>query len=155
MRAYIGLGSNMGEREKYLARAVDALGATPGVEVVKVSSFYETEPVGYTDQPMFVNAAVAVDTTLSPVELLRETQRIENALGRVRSIRWGPRTIDIDILLYGDEVVNTKELTVPHPLMHERGFVLAPLAEVAPDAVHPVLRLTVRELLEELEKAGG
>jgi len=150
MTAYIALGSNMGDRKEYLDRALNMLAETPGVEVVSVSSYLETEPVGYVDQPAFLNAAASVDTTLSAHDLLSVCLGIEDALGRVRGVRWGPRTIDLDVLMYGDEVIDTPELVVPHPLMHERRFVLEPLCEIAPEAVHPVLSRSVKQLLDDL-----
>jgi len=146
--AYLGLGSNLGDREGTLRRAIELIGTAPSVRVDSVSSFYETEPVGFVEQGRFINAAACVKTTLSAHELLRVCQGVEYALGRVRTIKWGPRTLDIDILLYGDDVLDTEDLKVPHPLMHERRFVLEPLSEIAPDAFHPVLRMTVRELLD-------
>src|SRR5690242_16631519 len=135
--AYIGLGSNLGDRRDSLERAVSALRQTPGVRVVRVSSFYETEPVGGPPgQPMFLNAAAELATDLGPEALLQVLLDVEQALGRVRSEHWGPRTIDLDSLLYGDLALSGPRLTVPHPRMHERRFVLQPLAEIAPQAVH-------------------
>lgn len=149
-RAYIGLGANLGPRETTLLRAVDLLGAEPGIEVLELSSFRETEPVGVTDQPTFVNGAVAVETTLSSRELLNALLRVERDLGRVRDgVRWGPRTIDLDLLVHGDEVVDEPGLRVPHARLHERRFALAPLAELEPDLVVPG-RGTVSDLLAEL-----
>ncbi len=148
--AYIGLGSNMGDREGYLRDALKLLDDRPGVSVVAVSRFHETEPVGYTEQEKFINGVAKVATTLTAHKLLAVCLGIEAVLGRVRTITWGPRTIDLDILLYGEEVICTDDLKVPHPLMHEREFVLVPLCEVAPDAYHPVLKKTARELLETL-----
>lgn len=149
--AYIGLGSNMGDREENIRRAVALL--AEAVRVVTRSSLYETGPVGYEEQADFLNAVTMVETTLSAGELLALCCSIEARLGRVRSRAWGPRTIDLDILLYGDTILNTPELQVPHPRMAERKFVLAPLAEIAPSVLHPVLRRTAEELLRELK--GG
>jgi 2-amino-4-hydroxy-6-hydroxymethyldihydropteridine diphosphokinase len=134
---YIGLGSNLGERQKNLDRAVHLLETTEGVKVLDLSSTHETEPVGVTEQPKFLNAVVKIACELSPEELLARCQRIEDQLGRVRTVRWGPRTIDIDILLIEGVTVNTEHLTVPHPRLYEREFVLAPLAEIAPELTLP------------------
>lgn len=137
-RAYIGLGANLDEREAALRAAVAALGAADGIEVVAVSTFRETEPVGYLDQPRFLNGAVAVDTTLAPRELLGALLAVERSLGRTREgPRFGPRTIDLDLLLYGDESLDEPGLTVPHPRLHERAFALDPLAELDPALVVP------------------
>lgn len=148
--AYIALGANLGDRAANLRAAVEMLAASPGVRVVAVSPFYETEPEGYTDQPAFINAAAEIATTLSPHELLLLCQDVENKSGRVRTLKWGPRTLDLDILMYGETVMDTGELKIPHPLMHLRRFVLEPLASIAPDAVHPVTGKTITRLLEEL-----
>ena len=137
-RAYIGLGANLGEREAALGAAVTALAATDGIEVAAVSTFRETDPVGYLDQPRFLNGAAAVDTTLSPRELLDALLAVERSLGRTREgPRFGPRTIDLDLLLYGDESLDEPGLTVPHPRLHERAFALDPLAELDPGLVVP------------------
>lgn len=151
--AYIGLGSNVGDRQANCRKALDAL-ASAG-RVIAVSSFYRTEPVGYRDQEAFINAVVALETDLSPRELLAECLRIEERLGRTRGLRWGPRTIDLDILLYGDRVVEEPELTIPHPRLALRRFVLEPLAEIAPAARHPVLKKTMKHLLRELRDPHG
>lgn len=148
--AYIGLGSNIGDREANLSRTVAFLGQVNGVEVTAVSSYYNTAPVGYVQQPDFLNAAAEIKTTLSADELLQVCICIEKELGRERIIRWGPRTIDLDILLYGDRIINEEYLTVPHPRMHERDFVLEPLNEIAPQALHTVYRQTVREMYQVL-----
>ena len=150
MRAYIGLGANLGPREATLLRAVDLLASEPGIEVLELSSFRETDPVGVTDQPRFVNGAVAVETTLSPRELLDALLRVERDLGRTRDgERWGPRTLDLDLLVFADEVVDEECLRVPHPRLHERRFALEPLAELEPDLVIPG-HGAVSDLLAEL-----
>jgi 2-amino-4-hydroxy-6-hydroxymethyldihydropteridine diphosphokinase len=128
--AYLGLGSNMGDRLSYLHKAVFLLNEHPAIKVEKVSSVYETDPVGYTEQDQFLNIAVKISTNLHPEELLRTVQSIELELGRKREIRWGPRTIDLDILLYNHENIEAENLIIPHPRMYERAFVLAPLAEI-------------------------
>jgi 2-amino-4-hydroxy-6-hydroxymethyldihydropteridine diphosphokinase len=131
--AYAALGANLGDREQSLREAVRRLAATSGIEVRRHSALYETDPVGYTEQPAFLNMAVALGTTLSPVELIRVMLGIEREMGRVREIRYGPRTIDLDLLLYEGVKMNTEELTLPHPRMEERAFVLVPLREVWAD----------------------
>lgn len=136
-QAYIALGSNLGDREELLRQAVEHLEQQSGVQIVKVSGIYETDPVGYTDQPAFLNMAVSVKTSLSPNELLHALFDVEQLLGRVRDIRWGPRTIDLDLLLYGDVTMDDDELTLPHPRMMERAFVLVPLRDVI-DSSHPL-----------------
>jgi 2-amino-4-hydroxy-6-hydroxymethyldihydropteridine diphosphokinase len=143
---YLGLGSNLGEREAQIARAVEALGAA-GVRVVRRSSLYRTEPVDFRVQNWFLNCVVEAETDLMPRQLLHVVQEVERGLGRRRMVQRGPRTIDIDILLYGGNRVRATELEIPHPRMHERRFVLAPLAELAPALRHPVLRRTIAELL--------
>ena len=145
---YLSLGSNLGDRARNLEDAIERL-RTLG-EVAAISGYYETEPVGLAQQPWFLNCAVALRTQLMPRQLLSAVMRIEQALGRKRRVLKGPRTIDIDILLFGSSVIDVPALTVPHPAMHERRFVLQPLAEIAPAARHPVLRRTARELLEAL-----
>jgi 2-amino-4-hydroxy-6-hydroxymethyldihydropteridine diphosphokinase len=138
MLAYVGLGSNMGDRERMLWSAVHMLTFNPEVEVVAVSSIRETDPVGIVDQPPFLNAAVAIDTELEPRALLDLLLSIERELGRTRDgPRFGPRTIDLDLLLYGDEIVEEPGLTIPHPRLHERRFALEPLAELDPDLAVP------------------
>ncbi|MFN0263895.1 2-amino-4-hydroxy-6-hydroxymethyldihydropteridine diphosphokinase [Tepidamorphus sp. 3E244] len=133
VRAHIGLGGNMGERQANLETAIAKLDATDGIAVVKTSTFIGTEPWGKTDQDWFLNAAIALDTTLSARQLLETCLAIETSMGRVRTEKWGPRIIDLDILTYGDAVIDEDGLQVPHPYIPERPFVLEPLAEIAPD----------------------
>jgi 2-amino-4-hydroxy-6-hydroxymethyldihydropteridine diphosphokinase len=149
---YLSLGSNIGDRQQNLRTALEKLGALG--EVKAVSSFYETEPVEYTAQPWFLNAAIALETELMPRQFLSRLAAIEHEMGRKRLIAKGPRTIDLDILLFGHSIVDIPQLTIPHPAMHERRFVLEPLAEIAPDVRHPVFKKTVRELRDGLSKSG-
>ncbi len=146
---YIGIGSNLGDRRKNCLKAVELLDAE-GVKVLKRSSLYETEPWGVKDQPRFVNMAVEAESDMTPHRLLCLLKEIEDRMGRTRTIRWGPRTIDLDILLFGDEVIREPDLEIPHPLMHARDFVLEPLCEIAPRKVHPVFNRTMAELRARL-----
>jgi 2-amino-4-hydroxy-6-hydroxymethyldihydropteridine diphosphokinase len=145
---YLSLGSNVGDREANLKNALVRLQDLGNI--ISLSSFYETEPVEVTAQPWFLNAVVALETEKMPKQLLASLLRVEQEMGRRRLQKKGPRTIDIDILLFGNSVVAAKELTIPHPAMHERRFVLEPLAEIAPEQRHPVFKRTIRELLEAL-----
>ena len=144
---YLALGSNIGDREGNLRAAILSISAA-GIQVLRESPIYETEPVGYADQRWFLNMVVEAGTALFPMQLLTRTGKIERALGRMRTLPNGPRTIDIDILLYGDAVMRTPRLEIPHPRMHERRFVLAPLADLAPGLRHPLLKKSIRQLLE-------
>lgn len=145
---YLSLGSNLGQRQEQLRAAIDRLGRVG--RVASVSSFYETQPVEVTDQPWFLNCALALETRESPQQLLQETLAIERDMGRERTRKKGPRKIDVDILLFGEQVVDSPQLAIPHPAMHQRRFVLEPLAEIAPEAHHPLFKKSVRELLAEL-----
>jgi len=149
--AYIGLGSNMGDRKSNCLMALELLNKAG--HVVQVSSWYSTEPVGYEDQGDFINAVAEIETGLPPEELLALCREIEDKLGRRRIRHWGPRTIDLDILFYGEETIVSRDLTIPHPLLVERRFVLAPLVELAPEKYHPVLKKTAAELLSDLVDA--
>lgn len=149
--AYVGLGANLGDRGGSIRRAVKLLGAADGVEVLSLSTLRETEPWGPVEQPPYLNGAVELETALGPRALLELLLDVERRLGRVRTERWGPRTIDLDLLLHGDGVVEEPGLTLPHPRLHERRFALEPLAELAPDAVVPG-RGTVSALLAALDE---
>lgn len=150
--AYIGLGTNLGDKKNNLTRAIGGLARLNGVRVIRHSGFYPTAPLGYTNQPAFLNAAVEIRTSLAPEQLFRGLKSLEHKLGRKRqqAVRWGPRVIDLDILFYGDAVIKSPELVVPHPRLHERRFVLEPLSEIAPALMHPVYQKTVRKLLETI-----
>lgn len=152
--AYISLGSNMGDKVQSLQQAVTLLNSHEQIDVLKSSSVYDTDPVGYEDQDLFMNIVVEVKTTLSAAQLLIACQEIEQELKRVRIVRWGPRTMDLDIILFGQEVIETETLSIPHPRMHERGFVLVPLAEIAPTENHPIQNITVSQLLGQVGGEG-
>ncbi|ARQ08025.1 2-amino-4-hydroxy-6-hydroxymethyldihydropteridinediphosphokinase [Macrococcoides canis] len=147
MKVYISFGSNIGDREYQINEALRKLEQIQDTKLKVVSSLYETAPVGGVVQDDFLNGAAIVETNLTPISFLNEIQRIELELGRERKIHWGPRTIDLDVLLMDDVVIEHERLKVPHPFMHERSFVLIPLAEIAPEAVHPVLNKKIKELV--------
>ena len=151
--AFVGVGSNVGDRIGHCRSAIERIRQIEGCQVKRISSFYETDPIGYEDQNRFVNAVLELASVLSPLDLLDELLSIEKDMGRKRIIRWGPRIIDLDLLLFGETVMSHPRLTLPHPRMHERGFVLLPLEEIAPHAVHPVLERSVRDLLSSLPDA--
>ncbi len=156
MKALVALGSNLGDRLANLNGAIAALDRTPGVAVRQVSSFHETEPVGGPlGQGMFLNAVALLETALEPLALLGELQKIEAKFGRERTVHWGERTLDLDLLLFEDRIIETRELCVPHPRMRERRFVLEPLVEVVPAAVDPVTRRPFAAILADLIASSG
>ena len=147
---YIGLGSNIGDRLANIRKAIELMNKE-GIEIIKGSSLYETEPVGYKAQGWFLNSVVKAKTELSPVRLWKRLEKIERSMGRKREIKWGPRIIDLDILFYGNRILNGKELKIPHSELHKRRFVLVPLEEIAPKLVHPVFKKTISELSKDLK----
>ncbi|MGE7980664.1 2-amino-4-hydroxy-6-hydroxymethyldihydropteridine diphosphokinase [Psychrobacillus sp. NPDC093200] len=151
--AYISLGSNIGNRLEFLQEAVGLLKETKQIEVKRMSSVYETDPVGYVDQAAFLNIVVELETLYSPHELLKKCNEIEDLLGRKRLVRWGPRTVDLDILLYNEENMKTEDLIIPHPRMTERGFVLVPLVEINSELVHPSTKQAFSNIVHD-QKEG-
>lgn len=149
--AYIGIGSNVGKRKENCYRALTLL-KQQCINITKMSSFHETEPWGYENQPLFLNMVIEAETELGPRELLKTLQKIEKTLGREKFFKWGPRAIDLDILLFDNMTVQGNDLMIPHPLMHIREFVLKPLCEIAPALRHPVLKASVQELLNQLRR---
>ena len=152
-RAYLSIGSNLGDRINYINKAIEKLKQN-NIKIIKSSNIIETEPYGYKEQGKFLNMAVEIDSDLEPFELMKLISRIESELGRIRTVRWGPRVIDIDIIFYDSLIINEPDLKIPHPDMQNRFFVLKPLQEIAPDFVHPVLKKTITELLENLNSEG-
>ena len=150
MTAYLGLGSNLGNRMKNLEMAYAAISGHQDIRVTASSACYETEPMGYKNQGWFINQVLRIETRLSPYEILKFVLKTEHHLGRKRRIPWGPRSIDIDILLYGNMVMNDPDLTIPHPHLTERRFVLIPLSEIAPSLIHPVTGKTIEDILRGL-----
>ena len=148
--AYIGIGSNLGNRQENCLHAIELL-EEKGIIVKKRSSMHETEPWGVKDQPRFINMTIEIETGLEPKEFLRILKNVERELGREKSFKWGPRSIDLDILLFDDLVLKEDDLEIPHPFMHDRDFVLKPLCEIAPDRIHPVLKKKICDLVQELE----
>jgi len=146
--AYIGIGSNLGNKNTNIKKSIKLL--KEKCEVTKISSLYETEPIGYKAQDYFLNCVVKIRTNFNPEQLLKFLQSIENKLKRVREIKNGPRTIDLDILFYGNDIVNANNLIIPHPRLHERRFALVPLNEIAPEFVHPLLKRKVNSILKNL-----
>ncbi len=150
--AYLGLGSNIGNKFEYIEKAIENISRNSKIKIIKQSSYYETDPVGYENQESFINLCLKIETDFSPVQLLEETQKIENSLGRTREVRWGPRTIDIDILLYSDLEIKNRVLTIPHARITERAFVLIPLQEINKDIV--INNKRIDEYLSEIEGQG-
>jgi len=149
--AYLNLGSNLGDRLQYLKGAVRKIEESDEFSIKKISSVYETQPVGYQNQRWFLNLVLEVQTSFDPFPLMKHLLAIEDQMGRKREERWAPRNIDIDLLLYDDRIVDSDRLTIPHPRMHKRRFVLIPLAQIAPQFLHPVLRKNIKELLKNCE----
>ena len=152
--AYIGIGSNLGDKRDNCLKAVEMIGQFPDGRLTGQSDWYLTEPVGVEDQDWYLNGVLSLDTNKSPQDLLRSLMRIEAELGRIRRKRWESRIIDLDILLYGRDIIDEDNLTIPHPLMHLRKFVLVPMARLAPDLVHPSLGVTMSELLLKIPENG-
>ncbi|MGQ9647020.1 MAG: 2-amino-4-hydroxy-6-hydroxymethyldihydropteridine diphosphokinase [Thermodesulfobacteriota bacterium] len=153
--AYIGIGSNLGDKVDQCESAIAEILKVDQNKLLAKSSYFKTKPVGYADQGWFINGAIKIETELEPLQLLRNLKRIESQLGRQETVRWGPRTIDLDILFFDDRAIRTDELQIPHPLAQERQFVLVPLAEIDPGLIHPVLRKSIGELLDDIKEDQG
>jgi 2-amino-4-hydroxy-6-hydroxymethyldihydropteridine diphosphokinase len=153
--AYIGIGSNLGDKIAHCEKAISEILNIDCHRLLSRSSFFKTRPIGYIAQDRFVNGVIKIETDLEPIDLFRTLKAIEIRLGREETFRGGPRVIDLDLLLFDDQRIETEELQVPHPRLHERQFVLIPLAEIDPNLIHPVLKKTVGELLEEIEEDQG
>ncbi|MGV3463945.1 MAG: 2-amino-4-hydroxy-6-hydroxymethyldihydropteridine diphosphokinase [Heyndrickxia sp.] len=153
--AYLSLGSNLGNREEFLEDALKALVSYPEIDIIDASSIYETDPVGYSDQGNFLNMVVKVKTSFSAEQLLEVCLQTEKELGRIRKIRWGPRTVDLDILLFNNENIKSEKLIIPHPRMHERAFVLVPLLEMDPAVELPTLKAPLNEVLNGIPDKEG
>ena len=151
MYCYLGLGSNLGDKQNNIKEAIRKISSLESVEIKRTSSIIVTEPYGKTDQPDFLNCVIELDTGLLPEELLKKCLDIENQLGRVRNEKWGPRTIDIDLLFYEDKIINSEVLVLPHPELHKREFVLISLNELCPNLVHPILNKKIRNIFMELK----
>jgi 2-amino-4-hydroxy-6-hydroxymethyldihydropteridine diphosphokinase len=149
--AFVGVGANLGNPLEQCRDALERMDATPGIKLLRRSSFYRSEPAGFREQPWFVNAVAEVRTVLAAVDLLKALQRIEQAMGRVRERRDGPRVIDLDLLLYGQDIMRQPDLTIPHPRMHGRRFVLMPFYEIAPYILHPAFGISIQGLLDRLQ----
>lgn len=150
--SYIGIGSNLGDKLFNCRYSIDKINQLPGCHVSAVSAIFKTEPVGVTGQPWYANCVVELSTTQGPSQLLKGLLSIESDMGRIRKKRWEARIVDLDILLFGQEIIESDNLIIPHPLLHKRQFVLEPLYQLAPDLVHPVLKLTMNQLLNKLPK---
>ena len=152
---YIGIGSNLGDKVHHCEKAISDILAVDRTNLLAKSSFFKTKPIGYTSQDWFVNGVIKIETDLEPLDLFRVLQEIEKRLGRKKTFRWGPRTIDLDILFFDEEKIQLEELRIPHPFLHERQFVLIPLAEIDRSFIHPVLKKSIGELLEALSEDQG